>query len=52
MKKLRIMILLFFIAVTAVFVVERVRESMTSDASAPVITASSDSITVSVKATE
>ena len=52
MKKLRIMILLFFIVVTAVFVVERVRESMTSDASAPVITATDDSITVSVKSTE
>lgn len=52
MKKLRIMILLFFIAVTALFVVERVRDSMTSDASAPVITATADSITVSVKSTE
>ena len=52
MKKLRIIILLFFIAVTAVFVTSRVREHMTSDQSAPVITADSDSITVSVKATE
>ena len=52
MKKMRIMILLFFIVVTTGFVVERVRENMTSDASAPVITATEDSITVSVKSTE
>lgn len=52
MRKLRIAILLFFLAVLAVFVATEVRDRMTADASAPVITADADAITVSVAATE
>ena len=52
MRKLRIMILIFFIAVLGIFVVTRVREELTADSSAPVITADTDAITVSVTATD
>ena len=52
MKKLRIMIVIFFVIVLGIFVVTRVREELTADSSAPVITADSDAITVSVSATD
>lgn len=52
MKKLRIMIVIFFVVVLGIFVVTRVREELTADSSAPVITADSDAITVSVSATD
>ena len=52
MKKLLIMIVIFFVIVLGIFVVTRVREELTADSSAPVITADSDAITVSVSATD
>ena len=52
MRKLRIIILLFFLAVLAVFVSTEVRDRLSADSSAPVITADADSLSVSVTATE
>ena len=52
MRKLRIIILLFFLAVLAVFVSTEVRDRLTADSSAPVITADSNAISVSVTAAE
>lgn len=48
MKRLRILIVLFSIAVFGFYAVYRVREAMTSDYTAPVITADYDSILASV----
>ena len=52
MRRLRIMILIFFIAVAGIFAFTTVRERLTSDASAPVITAESETLTVSVDSTD
>ena len=52
MRKLRILILIFFVVVTAIFAFSRVQEYLTSDSHAPVIRAESDSIQVSVGATD
>lgn len=52
MRKLRILILIFFVVVTAIFAFSRVRDYLTSDSHAPVIQADSDSIQVYVGATD
>ena len=52
MRKLRIILLLFFLAVLGVFVFTEVRNRMSADSSAPMITADEDAISVSVTATE
>ena len=52
MRKLRIAIVVFFLAVLAIFVATEVRDQMTADSSAPVITADTDAITVSVASVE
>jgi hypothetical protein len=51
-RRLRILLLIFFLAVFAVFAVSNVREYLTSDAEAPVITAPSDTIEASVSVTD
>ena len=50
MRRLRILIIVFFTVVFTVFAITRLREYITSDYSAPVIHAESDSIQVSVNA--
>lgn len=52
MRKLRILILIFFVVVAAIFTFNRVQELLTTDSHAPVITADADSIQVSVSATD
>ena len=52
MKRLRILILAFFVVVFLVFLVNRIHEYVTSDYTAPVIEAEQDSLNVSVNATE
>ncbi len=52
MRKLRIIILLFFLAVLGVFISTEVRDRLSADSSAPVIKADTDTISVSVAATE
>ena len=52
MRKLRILILIFFVVVTAIFAFSRVRDYLTSDSHTPVIQADSDSIQVYVGATD
>lgn len=52
MKRLRILIVAFALVVFGVYAVYRVREAMTSDYVAPVITADSNVIEVSVNATD
>jgi hypothetical protein len=51
-KRLRILILAFFVVVFLVFLVNRIHEYVTSDYTAPVIEAEQDSLNVSVNATE
>ena len=52
MKKLQVLVLIFFIIVAAIFSFTRVKEYITSDFTPPVITAEYDSLRVSVDATE
>lgn len=52
MRKLRIIILLFFLAVLGVFISTEVRDRLSADSSAPVIRADLDAISVSVTASE
>ena len=52
MRKLRIALLLFFAVTAAVFAAYTVQDRRTSDYEAPVIHADSDSLQVSVSATE
>ena len=52
MKRLRVLLVIFAIAVFAIYGVYRVREKMTSDYVAPVITADADSILASVQASD
>lgn len=52
MRRLRMLLLLFFLAVFAVFLGTTIREYLTSDYTAPVITADSDVIEVSVSVTD
>ncbi len=52
MRKFRILILALSVAVFGVFLFTRIREHLTSDFTAPVITAQEDSLYVSVDATE
>ena len=52
MRKLRIIILLFFLAVLGVFISTEVRDRLSADSSAPVIRADTDTVSVSVTATE
>lgn len=50
MRRLRLLLLVFFLVVFAVFVFSTVREYMTSDYEAPVISADSDVLNLSVEA--
>ena len=52
MKKIRIVIVVFFIAVAAVFGLKTIRRRITTDYTAPRITAESDSLTVTIAATD
>jgi hypothetical protein len=52
MRRLRILIVIFFLIVLVVFGVTRVREQLTSDYEPPEITADSDTIFLSVNATD
>ena len=52
MKKLRIVILIFFVAVASVFAYTLVKRRLTTDYTAPVITAEENSIVVSIAATD
>lgn len=52
MKKLQVLVLIFFIVVAAIFSFTRVKEYITSDFTPPVISAEYDSLSVSVDASE
>ncbi len=52
MRRMRIALIVFFIAVTAVFAYVKVTGALDSDSEAPVITADSEELTVSVDATD
>jgi hypothetical protein len=52
MKKVRIAILVFFIATAAVFGTQTIRRRLSTDYRAPVIKADSDSLTVTIAATD
>ena len=52
MRKLRLLILIFFLAVFAFFMVTNIREYLTSDSKEPVITAESDTMQASVSVTD
>ncbi len=52
MRRLRILIVIFFLIVLVIFGVTRVREQLTSDYEPPEITADSDTIFLSVNATD
>ena len=52
MRTLRLLILIFFLAVFAFFMVTNIREYLTSDSKEPVITAESDTMQASVSVTD
>ena len=52
MRRLRLLLLVFFLAVFAVFMASNIREYLTSDYVAPEIRAESDTLQVSVTATD
>ena len=52
MRKMRILIILFFVATTALFVVYNIKNLAVEDSQAPVISCDSDTIQVSIESTE